>query len=57
MCDEYEDERMWAFWKRLEQADELRREDQEDGEADRPLLPVLPESPATRKPVQRPLVR
>lgn len=57
MCDEYDDERMWAFWKRLEQADELRREDEEAREADRPLLPVLPGSPAMRKPVQRPLVR
>lgn len=57
MCDEYEDERMWAFWKRLEQVDGLRREDTEVGEADRPLLPVLPEGPATRKPVQRPLTR
>ena len=50
MCDEYEDERMWAFWRRLE-IQELKREELDAKEAEVPVpiaLPATPEMPKAR---------
>lgn len=51
MCDEYEDERMWAFWRRLEIREELEREERETKEVESPIpvtLPVGNETPKAR---------
>ncbi len=57
MCDEYDDERMWAYWHRLELQEQLKREERETQEAEPPLPISLPPTPDARKTRPRPLTR
>ena len=47
MCDEYDDERMWAFWRRLEVEDGLRREEREVENVELPLATPVSGTPET----------
>ncbi len=57
MCDEYDDERMWAFWRRLEMQEELKREQREAEEAEPTVTIALPQTPEMRKTRPRALTR
>ncbi len=57
MCDEYDDERMWAYWHRLELPEQLKHEERETQVAEPPLTIALPATPDTRKTRPRPLTR
>jgi hypothetical protein len=57
MCDEYEDERMWAFWRRLEVMEELKRPEHEPAESELPATPLGPAILEDRKVRPRPLPR
>jgi hypothetical protein len=57
MCDEYDDERMWAFWRRLEIQEELKREESAAQPVELPLPVSLPETPEVRKTRPRGLTR
>lgn len=57
MCDEYDDERMVMFWRRLETLEhrDARSDDAEDIEM--PPLSVEPSIQETAKPKPRPILR
>ena len=57
MCDEYDDERMWAFWRRLEQTEQEKDLREEPREVEIAPLAVLSPPGETRKARPRPLVR
>lgn len=57
MCDEYEEERMWAFWRGLEIQEELKEREREPQEVGLPLMTSLPETQDARKARPRPLTR
>ncbi len=42
MCDEYDDERMAVFWRKLEQADACTRSSEEPSEDVEPLIRIEP---------------
>ncbi len=48
MCDEYDDERMVAFWRRLELQEQIKREERELQEIELPLTTAIPEARKTR---------
>ncbi len=49
MCDEYDDERMVAFWRRLEELERHARLSSESEEATEPLVHIESEIPQTPK--------
>jgi len=56
MCDEYEDERMVAFWRRLEELEQRTQTAPETGEPVEPHVRIEPDPAATPKAKSRPLV-
>lgn len=57
MCDEYDDERMVAFWRRLEIQEQLMREERGLQAVELPLTTAIPETPEARKTRPRALTR
>ncbi len=57
MCDEYEDERMAVFWRRLEQIERRGQLSPEPEETAEPLVRIEPAPTETPKPKPRALVR
>lgn len=57
MCDEYDDERMRAFWRRLEIEEELPREVREPKELELPVVAPPASTPEVRTVRPRPLTR
>ncbi len=56
MCDEYEDERIVAFWRKLEELDRNQEASPEDQEVLEPLVRTEPDSAATPKAKPKSLV-
>ncbi len=46
MCDEYHDERMMAFWRRLEELERQERSAPEDEATVDPVVRIVPIGPA-----------
>ncbi len=57
MCDEYEDERMVAFWRRLEALEPREHAAPEADEIVEPVVRIEPAPTASAKPKPRPLAR
>ena len=57
MCDEYDDERMVAFWRRMEELERRKVESPEIDETLDPLTRPAPGPVATPKPRPRSLAR
>ncbi len=57
MCDEYEDERMVAFWRRLEALEQREHAAPEADEIVEPVARIEPDPAASAKPKPRPLAR
>ncbi len=55
MCDEYEDERLWAVWRRLETQEELKRQKDEPEGLEVPVIFSLPDPADPRKARPKPL--
>ncbi len=49
MCDEYEDERLVAVWRKLEEMDRNKAASPEDEESVEPLVRIEPDPAATPK--------
>lgn len=49
MCDEYEDERMAVFWRRLEQMERRDQASSEPDEVAEPLVRIEPAPPPAPK--------
>ncbi len=56
MCDEYEDERMVAFWRKLEEMDRNKLAPLDDEEVVEPLVRIEPDPAATPKTKPKSLV-
>ncbi len=57
MCDEYEDERMVAFWRKLEEMEPREKAAPEAEGAVEPLLRIEPNAPPAPKAKPRALTR
>ncbi len=57
MCDEYDDERMAVFWRRLESTERREQLSPESEEAAEPLVRIEPAPTETQKPRPRALIR
>lgn len=55
MCDEYEDERMVALWRALEEKQRLAMYDHEESAEAVPLTPAIPQAEPSAKAKPRPL--
>ncbi len=49
MCDEYEDERMVAYWRKLEEMDRSKLVSPEDEEVVEPLVRIEPDPASNPK--------
>ncbi len=56
MCDEYDDEQMAVFWRRLEEIERRKQTMPESEETVEPLLRIEPEPSGPAKPRARTLV-
>ncbi|HII40806.1 MAG TPA: hypothetical protein HA326_06270 [Thermoplasmata archaeon] len=57
MCDEYDDERMRAFWRGFVVPEEIPRAEREDGETEHPVVTPPLGTPEPRQARLRPLTR
>ena len=57
MCDEYDDERMRAFWRGFVVPEEIPRAEREDGETEPPVVTPPLGTPEPRQARLRPLTR
>jgi len=57
MCDEYDDERMRVFWRRLETEEALPREVREPKESELPIVTPLASTAEVRTVRPRPVTR